>query len=208
MSQMMEPRSRDFRMVLAWLKRSNWRSSGSCLLEKTLPWSAVSCWQYSARTRKRMSVGSGGTQHAVPILLGVSRPPSDPHQPPTDLTTRLLLLGVWSHRLPALALAAEEGPAAAGPLGADLRPRRGTADHGVLGRHCPEDKQVRSRDWGAAQSRDPELCAAPAVPKPGAGGFAPSTAHRVADQGQPQKHLPHREQKSPPQICGNLLVRS
>lgn len=55
MSQMMEPRSRDLRMVLAWLKRSNWRSRGSCLLEKTLPCSAVSCWQYSARTRSLMS---------------------------------------------------------------------------------------------------------------------------------------------------------
>ncbi|OPJ71582.1 hypothetical protein AV530_008783 [Patagioenas fasciata monilis] len=60
---MMEPRSRDLRMVLAWLKRSNWRSSGSCLLEKTLPCSAVSCWQYSARTRRRMSMG--GEENSV-----------------------------------------------------------------------------------------------------------------------------------------------
>ena len=65
MSQMMEPRSRDLRMVLAWLKRSNWRSSGSCLLEKTLPCRALSCWQYSARTRSLMSVGKDDAQERL-----------------------------------------------------------------------------------------------------------------------------------------------
>lgn len=68
------PASRGLRIVLAWLKRSNSRSSGSRLLEKTLLCRAILCWQYSAQTGSLMShvcfsLGSGVTDFGVWLSL-------------------------------------------------------------------------------------------------------------------------------------------
>lgn len=55
MSQIIEPKSLDFNMVLACENFSNCLSTSSGLLENIFPSNALSWWQYSARTRRRIS---------------------------------------------------------------------------------------------------------------------------------------------------------